>query len=237
MDEQTALHEATENLYAAFASYPLHHPVIGCTCCVSRADQERIACKPLRQLDGYDLERFAWKTMSTWGDENDFKHFLPRLLELISDAQQRGDLPDLFIIFAKLSYCKTWLKREQEAINNYLLALWRWILAGHPGHEEDSLEAYEYLDALVDGKGVDDFTPFLNVWRDIRTPLSLRQLSEMIRYHSWGSRLARNKQIQAWLREDSTREMLEEEFYAHIDEDWSGELALAVEVLDWLQTP
>src|SRR5216683_3071765 len=66
MDEQTALHEAIEQLYATFASYPLHHPVIGCTCCVSKADQERIASKALRQLAGYDLERFAWKAMSTW---------------------------------------------------------------------------------------------------------------------------------------------------------------------------
>ena len=162
MDEQAALHEAIEKLYATFASYPLHHPVVGCPCCVSKADQERIASKALRQLDGYDLERFAWKAMSTWGDENDFRHFLPRVLELLSDAQERRNLPDLFIVFGKLSYghCEMWPKQEQEAITNYLLALWRWILAGHPGREEDSLVASAYLEAMLDG--IDDFAPFLN---------------------------------------------------------------------------
>ncbi len=235
MNEQAALYEAIENLYATFAIYPLHYPVVGCPGCVSKADQERIASKALHQLDGYDLRRFVWKTMSTWGDENDFKHFLPRVLELMSDAQECRKLPDLFIIFHKLSYCKTWLKQEQEAITSYLLTLWRWILAGHPGHKEDYLEASEYLEAMMDG--IDDFAPFLNAWREMRMPSSLCQLSEMIRNHSWGGQLAQNEQIGVWLREDGTRQMLEEGFYTYIDEDWVEELAMAVEVLEWLSTP
>lgn len=234
MDEQIALHEAIEKLYATFASYPLRHPVRGCTCCVSRADQERIASQALRQLDGDDLERFVWKAMSTWGDEDDFRHFLPRVLELMSDAQERSNLPDLFIIFGKLrhGHCERWPKQEQDAITTYVLALWRWILVGHPGREEDTLVASAYLEAM--GDGIDDFTPFLNAWRDMRMPSSLRQLSELIRYHSWSGPLAQNKQILAWLREESTKQMLEEGFYASLDEDWAEELALATEVLEWL---
>lgn len=196
MNELTSLHEAIERLYTTFASYPLRHPVIGCTCCVSRADQERIASKVLRHLDGYDLERFAWKAMSTWGDENDFKHFLPRILELMSDAKERRDLPDLFVIFGKLGYCKKWTEHERETVTNYLLEFWRWILAGHPGREEDSLTASEYLEAML--YGVDDFAPFLNAWRDMRVPSSLRQLAEMVRYYSWGCRLATHSQVRAW---------------------------------------
>ncbi|WP_201388103.1 hypothetical protein [Ktedonobacter sp. SOSP1-85] len=218
-------------MYGTFASYPLRHPVIGCPCCVSRADQERIASKVLRQLDGYDLERFTWKAMSTWGDEDDFKHFLPRILELVSDAQERRDLPYLFVIFGKLGYCKEWTEQEREAVTNYLLALWRWILAGHPGREEDSLLASEYLEAML--YGIDDLAPFLNAWRDMCMPSSLRQLAEVISNHAWDSRLAKSSQVQAWLREDATGQMLEEGFYTYIDEDWVEELALAVEVWEW----
>lgn len=234
MDEQAALHEAIEKLYTTFASYPLRHPVAGCTCCVSRADQDRIAAKTLRQLDGKDLERFVWKAMSTWGDENDFRHFLPRVLELMSDAQKRRNLPDLFIIFGKLRYghYEMWPQQEREAITIYLLAFWRWILAGHPGHEEDNLMAGEYLEAMLDS--IDDFAPFLLAWRDMRMPTSLCQLAEMIRNYSWNCRLVQNKQIRSWLCEDGTREMLEDGFYAYMDEDWADELALAVEVLKFL---
>ena len=179
MDEQAALHEAIERLYATFVSYPLHHPVIGCPGCVSRADQERIASKALRQLNGDDLEQFAWNAIGTWGDENDFRHFLPRLLELISDPQERRHLPDLFVIFDKLSYCKRWPKQEQEAITTFLLTFWRSILAGHPGREEDSLVASAYLEAMLGG--IDDFAPYLHAWRDMCMSSSLRQLSELIR--------------------------------------------------------
>lgn len=236
MDELRALHETIEKVYATFARYPLQHPVIGCTCCVSRADQERLASKTLRQLDGSDLERFVWKAMSTWGDENDFRHFLPRVLELLSDEQERRDLPALFIIFGKLrtGHCNRWPKQEQEAITTYLLMLWRWILAGHPGRGEESLVASVYLKAMCEG--IDDFTPFLNAWREMRMPSSLRQLAEILRNHSWGCPLARQKQILTWLREESTGEMLEEGFYRYMDEDWAEELALAVDVWEWLRT-
>jgi hypothetical protein len=234
MNEQAALHEAIEKQYTTFARYPLRHPVIGCPCCVSRADQDLIASKALRQLDGYDLERFTWKAMTTWGDENDFRHFLPRVLELITDAHERRNLPDLFVIFGKLRYghYQMWPKQEQEAITDYLLAFWHWILAGHPEREEDRLLASAYLEAL--SGVIDDFAPFLNAWREIRTPSSLCQLSEMIRSHSWEGPLAQNKQILAWLREDGTKKMLEEGFYAYMDEGWAEELALAMETAECL---
>lgn len=233
MEEQAALQAAIEKTYTIFERYPLHHPVIGCPCCISKADQERLASRPLRLLDAFDLDRFIWKTMSTWGDENDFKHFLPRMLELVTDPHERRGLPAHLILFGKLSYCKAWTEAEWEAVTDYLLAFWHWILADHPGDENDTLEAYDFLDAL--SYGIDDLTPFLHTWHTIHTPSSLRQLANLVRNHSWGSRLAKHKQLRAWLREDRTREILEEGFYAHMDEDWTEELALAVEVLEWLR--
>jgi hypothetical protein len=230
MDEQAALHEAIEKLYTTFAKYPLRHPVQGCPCCVSESDQKRLASKELRPLDGTDLARFAWKAMTTWGDENDFKHFLPRVLELLSDARELKNLPDLYVIFGKLNYCKEWSEQEREAITNYLLTLWRWILASrHPG-DKCYWSASQYLEEIFDW--IDDLAPFLNIWRDLHTPSLLRHFSDMIRYHSWESRLIQNKQVWAWMWEESTKEKLEEGFYAYMDEDWAEELSLAVDVLD-----
>ena len=39
--------------------------------------------KPLRELDEDDLSRFAAKAITTWGNTNDYKHFLPRIFEAI----------------------------------------------------------------------------------------------------------------------------------------------------------
>ena len=233
-DEQAALYTAIEQVYAAFAGYPLRHPVVGCPCCVSRADQEPIASNPLRRLDSADLERYVWKSMSTWGDADDFLHFLPRVLELICDVRERGYLPDLFIVFSKLSHVGTWPEPEQQAIRIFLLAFWRWLLAGPPD-QEGTLFASSYLEALT--YALDDLTPFLTIWHTIRAPSSLRQLAELVTYHSWGSSLARHHQIRAWLRADETLKMLEDGFYAHMDEDWAESLAQAIEVLEWLRPP
>ncbi len=236
IDEQAALHEAIGKLYATFAKYPLRHPVIGCPCCVSEADQERLASKELRQLDGADLAQFVWKAMTTWGDEDDFKHFLPRILELIiSDEQEQKYLLDRSVIFGKLKYCKVWSEQEQKAITNYLLAYWRWILVDRLGPKGDYWEAGDYLEDVADL--VSDIMPYLNFWREmLPAPSSLRHLSAMIRYYSWESRLLQNEQIWAWLWEERTKEMLEEGFYTYMDEDWAEELSLAVDVLELWRT-
>src|SRR5688572_11844593 len=77
-----ALAEAIEALYVAFGRYTLHHPVVGCPCCTSAEDDRLVRSKPLRRLTAADLERFAFNAVSTLGTVGDFKHFLPRLLEL-----------------------------------------------------------------------------------------------------------------------------------------------------------
>lgn len=231
MNEQTELQAHIEELYAVFARYPLHHPVAGCPCCVSRADQERIAAKPLRQLNSFDLERYIWKAMSTWGDVDDFRHFLPRIMELLGDPQERSNL-FLFVIFGKLPYghWETWQEQEQQAVNAYLLALWRWILMHEPG--DGDYVIHEYLEALIDAKI--NCTPYLNVWCKWHTPLLLCQLSRFIRYYPWNDGLPKHSPIKAWLRESATKEALEAGFYKYMDEPWAEELAYAVETLEWL---
>ncbi|EFH85170.1 hypothetical protein [Ktedonobacter racemifer] len=83
MNATITLQETIEHIYTTFSSYLLHHPVEGCPHCISHEDQERIASKPLRELTEEDLRRYTLKALTTWGDVNDLKHFLPRMLELV----------------------------------------------------------------------------------------------------------------------------------------------------------
>ena len=72
--------------------------------------------KPLPNLTSEDLSRFAGKAISTWGDTNDLKHFLPRLFELTAFL----DTPyDVGILYQKLQDggFQTWEAGEQYAIN------------------------------------------------------------------------------------------------------------------------
>jgi len=78
------LNASIEKLYATFARYPLRASMDACPCCVTDEDMGRLCSKELRGLEENDISLYAYKAMTTWGDVEDFKHFLPRIFELAS---------------------------------------------------------------------------------------------------------------------------------------------------------
>ncbi|MFC3161088.1 hypothetical protein SAMN05443633_101164 [Chryseobacterium arachidis] len=121
------LERAIENLYSVFSKYELNSKIIGCPCCVSDSDKDKIHSKELRDLQEEDLTRYALKAMTTFGNVNDFKHFLPRILELLVDDHLGVSI---VVIFGKLDYghWKTWEPDEQEAIEIFLFEWWEYYL-------------------------------------------------------------------------------------------------------------
>lgn len=119
--------KAIENLYNVFSLYPLNLRMEGCPCCVTDGDKEQIHLKQLRQLNPEDLSRYTFKAMTTWGDTTDFKHFLPRILELMTEGAFHIDIS---IITGKLEYGKwrDWPQNEQEAIIQFIWAWWSDII-------------------------------------------------------------------------------------------------------------
>ncbi len=116
--------DAIEHLYAVFGRYPAR-PVDGCPCCVTREDQAALAAAPLRALGEEHLSRYGNKALTTWGETPDFKHFLPRLLEL---AAAGADWPiDLEHQARKLEYAgwRTWPTVEREAVVGLFSAAFR----------------------------------------------------------------------------------------------------------------
>src|SRR5262245_16013964 len=92
---------AVAGLYDVFALYRLGEVVEGCSHCVAVGDERALHRAPLRRLDGRSLGRYAFKALTTWGDVDDLRHFLPRLLELA--AANDPDLPGLEVLFGKLT--------------------------------------------------------------------------------------------------------------------------------------
>ncbi|PID88036.1 MAG: hypothetical protein CSB06_02095 [Bacteroidia bacterium] len=118
------LETAIEKLYKTFSKYPVKSKISGCPCCVTDIEQNKLHCKKLRELEDEDLSYYAFKAMTTFGDLNDFKHFLPRIFELTA---RRILTVDTFVILGKLNYgeWKTWSKDEIESINTFLKTWWK----------------------------------------------------------------------------------------------------------------
>lgn len=209
------LQEAIENLYAVFAVYPLRKHVEGCPCCVREPDHARLHSKPLRQLSGEDLNPFAAKSLTTWGDEHDLKHFLPRLLELMA---AKGLNIDGEILTGKLIYTgkgyypgwHRWPETEQAAIRQFFMALWEEVLGKDPAYPM----AHDWL--WVIGRAEDDLQPYLQAWRDAGSDSALRHLVHAVHDEYDSLLLATVEMLNRGIELYNTPET-QEEFYRPLD--------------------
>ena len=137
----TSLNKAIENLYAAFESYSANAvdiKVNSCDCCVNDQEIRDITIKPLRELTEDNLGHLSRSAISTFGSVDHYKHFLPRILDLMT--QPGSDLLGDFTCFEKLNYgeWETWPEAEQKAIHDYFEAFWETIIH-HPKATTDQI--------------------------------------------------------------------------------------------------
>jgi hypothetical protein len=221
---------AIENLYTVFARYPLRLDIDGCPHCVSAADNNCIHVAPLRKLSVDNLARFTFKTMSTWGTVDDFRHFLPRIFEHLA-ADGGGGWIDPEVAFGKLQYgqWQSWSLVEQEAINNYCQSLWKACLA-------DANHPFE-IDRLIGcvGRAVDQLEPYLAQWQPHRSRSEAMRFAKLVQHlasrvtkskqrvraimHWWDDRPDQCKQLEDWLWSPARLTELESAFYNFASDD------------------
>lgn len=139
---------AKENLYSTFSKYSFKSSMEGCPCCVSSLDNSTLYSKPLRELEDEDLSRYAFKAMTTWGDVNDYKHYLPRIFELTAT---RKLMVETFVTLGKLEYAKwkEWDEQEQLSIIEFLNAWWKYdVNHGNYFDQEVLVELHKYMNNI-----------------------------------------------------------------------------------------
>ena len=153
------LANAIEELYSVFSRYPLEARIEGCPCCVGEEDRARIHSQSLRALTDEDLERYASKALTTWGDTEDFRHFLPRLLELLTGKPYETITPE--VLLSKLAYAdwSEWPARERMAIESVLSL--RWQVGLQLDREQFDADAWLCGVALA---GI-EISNYVDVWR------------------------------------------------------------------------
>jgi hypothetical protein len=169
------LASAIEGLYVAFARYPLRARIEGCPHCDLGGNERSLHAAPLRELGADDFDRYPFKAMTTFGDVDDFRHFLPRIAELLTAVGAIG-ATDLGIFAGKMIYGEwtTWPERERDAVLTWLDALERAYLHDDVGR----VYACDLLDANVALRG--DATGFLSRWPDATGARALEELAAEI---------------------------------------------------------
>lgn len=208
-----SIHGAVEALYATFSPYRLGDDFAGCDCCVSPERSAKLAAKPLRDLTYEDLEGYAFKAISTWGDERHFKHFLPRLLELTVD--HRDEFVDLAVVFGKLSYANwySWPKREYETTMGFLDTYWTHQLSLEVA--ESQLDAIDTV-LCAEARARESVQPLLDSWLATDLPSARNHLAAFVllngddlvgKQRLWNSFWNRDsrpyKEVLAWISQDA----------------------------------
>ena len=223
---KTELEIVTEELYKVFEKYPFKSNIDGCPCCVSNSDKSNLHSKPLRELDNDDISRYAFKALTTWGDLNDFKHYLPRIFELLS---KRELIVDVFVIIGKLEYgnWKKWEEQEIEIIKKFLKSWWKYDINTNDYFDEEILIEINRI--------TEDLSSMLSDWNLNIETQGFKNYVDFIENHYYELKVKNNtfkklsdlelKTLINWIESNSVK--LEDAFFKFesIDKEFSNRIS------------
>jgi hypothetical protein len=209
---------------------------------VKAEDVSVLFSQPLERLSADDLWRFTRKVLTTWGDERDFKHFLPRMLELlVEDFSAPVDCDGVFLKLA-LAKWREWPPVERAAVEGYIQAIWRRCIT-----EED---AAFHLDGWLCSFATAgcELEPLLREWEQCRWSPSYGKMREfidantvaLIRKRTLASGFGNSDsatQVAEWLLSDGLPLRLNSIFEqsVSINAGYADELALLIDRLEVLR--
>ena len=100
------------------------------------------ALSPLRSLPAESLQRYSFKALSTWGNVDDLRHYLPRILELVVTGQMRGINPQTVLGKLELGRWAQWPAAQRDAIDALLSAWW---IAALRGGADDIIDVFSSI--------------------------------------------------------------------------------------------
>jgi hypothetical protein len=173
------LEHAIEGLYAAFAAYPLPEDTMPCDGCHTHVANDLLHAAPLRELQWEHLADYSTDALLVWGDLNCYKHFLPRIFELLLTASDwRKHTPTPEMVFLRFTYgeWRSWPDAEQAAVRTMLDAIWETILSNPPLGLYIDVE--QWLCCISQCEA--DLGPYLDRWMNDERLSSAWALSSLI---------------------------------------------------------
>ncbi|MEU4644282.1 hypothetical protein [Micromonospora sp. NPDC023814] len=205
---------AVAGLQEAFARYPRRAMLEGCP-----------HCRGPVPVDDHDLFSLTISLGNTVGSRDDLKSLLPLLLERMASSTEL----DPAIVLGKLprEQWRTWPEAEQGAVDGYLDAVWRSLLATYPSQVGSFLDPATFLDAVV--AGGESVERFLDVWDVTLSSAADRHLAVTVNGLDFADR--RSAALAAWLRRESVRDRLFRAFERDHAMSWGDDLAWAYDLV------
>lgn len=239
------MNEVLDHLYTTFAQYHVGNDFTGCECCVNSARSGELATTPLRSLKHRQLEHYARKAISTWGNVRHFKYFLPRLMELVI-AQRHLQL-DPIVVFGKLHDAKftSWPQRERDALDRFFEACWtRTLETPAETTHDNSSEVMLCAFALA----LPSLQRFLDVWTTNPAISSKHHLAGFLidnhdslitkgrlLSHFWDTSGKPHREVIHWLQSEALFDRIHETGISELEGELATARALLVNIRRFLQ--
>ena len=222
-EQPPSLEETIERLYLVFRKYPLTPGFpLRCSPLGRRELAASMAATELHALGTETLAVYAFKAITTMGDLDDFKYFLPRMLELYArDPAWQEHLTNLPAKLAGLVW-RTWPEPEPEVLETFFRQLWQTTRTTFPS----VIPIQELLDDLL-AVGF-DLDAVLADWQLLEPATGPRQLAELVLEVDADHR----PRLLSWLAGHGVAARLEDAYLEHADDVGAERLA---EAADWLR--
>jgi hypothetical protein len=166
------LSNALEQAYQAFACMP--RPRHFDTSSYRNGEEilRTLTSAPLRELQGEQIGPYAGWALTTVGSERDYRHFLPRILELaISDPTWVGTEPAVIASKLRRSNWAAWPVEQQDAVRDVFGAA---FFRAMESPSEETSDTSDWLCGLA-SLGI-PIEQYLAAWRQSASLNAVRQL-------------------------------------------------------------
>ena len=234
MTPDAAVARAIDGAYDAFAPYERPAVLDAAPSRDGAAILRTLSAAPLRHLSGEQIGPYSGWAITTVGSEEDYKHFLPRILEqAVRDPAWMGTDPAVIAQRLARAEWRTWPRTERDAVCGLYWAAWEQARQSHP----DETSASDWLCGL--GALGEDIGKALAQWLSppsAHAALQVAQLTIAMNEQlsgeepqdSW-SYVTDRRTVLDWLASDGVRATLSDIAHAVAPQDvWQIDAALAV---------
>ena len=171
------LRNIIDQSYLVFSKYRISLPLDVCTdCCMTNNQESELVSMSVKQIPFELLYEYNTAAKTELPNIVEFKHFLPRFLELTAELKLLHHSAE--IIFSRFEYYSTeeWTKEERSLMQSYAEELFKYYLTIYP------LPELEKIDSIIIMlyKAKVDIIEILQEWRNIMTRSSLLHLSDLV---------------------------------------------------------
>jgi len=217
-----------EKLYSTFSSYYIKGNLRerSCDCCVTDNEIRELLSKPLKELSADEIGHFMRSAITTYGDVTDYKHFLPRILELLID--QKADLVFDFMCFEKLNYSEweTWPSEEQRVLDDYFISFWEEVIFNETATDNQIDEVFELISKYSNK------TTALNLWLASTTQKSALFLVEAYLNNTYSKLFEYDfENISKWLGSKAVLQKIESAFFNEKNSDVANRISIVYTLL------